>query len=169
MSAEIRWRALRADPPQTGTMFEPYLPSPIPDSWLKVRVLPTEMLSLEDVPGCYDDWLASRERSQSLPTCDRSNEAEPDDGPRCVDFDEETGRLRFVTRSGPPAPLEEFFRDLHEFTQWNGECPLLSWRPGDELWRFSSEPETWQHLAGRAGFVWLRAGKPHRVFCTIMN
>ncbi len=31
-------------------------------------------------------------------------------------------------------------------------------RPGDELWEFCSPPETWEHLAGRAGLALVRDG-----------
>jgi len=32
-------------------------------------------------------------------------------------------------------------------------------RPGDELWEFSSPPETWRMYMGRAGIVLVRKGK----------
>ncbi|MCB0022814.1 MAG: hypothetical protein KDD91_07240 [Caldilinea sp.] len=31
-------------------------------------------------------------------------------------------------------------------------------RPGDEIWRFATPPETWKAGAGRAGFVIVRDG-----------
>ena len=41
--------------------------------------------------------------------------------------------------------------------------------PGDELWTFSSPPETWQHLMGRAGIALVRNGKPIAHIVTMMN
>jgi len=41
--------------------------------------------------------------------------------------------------------------------------------PGDEIWTFSSPPETWQHLAGRAGLALVRKGVPIRTIVTVMN
>ena len=40
---------------------------------------------------------------------------------------------------------------------------------GDELWDFSSPPETWAHLAGRAGIALVRDGKVIRSLITMMN
>jgi hypothetical protein len=41
--------------------------------------------------------------------------------------------------------------------------------PGDELWTFSSPPDSWEHLAGRAGVALVRDGVPVRVIITMMN
>ena len=41
--------------------------------------------------------------------------------------------------------------------------------PGDELWTFSSPPETWAGLAGRGGVVLVRNGRPLRHFVTMKN
>jgi len=41
--------------------------------------------------------------------------------------------------------------------------------PGDEIWTFSSPPESWQDLAGRAGVALVRDGIPIRVVVTMMN
>ena len=30
--------------------------------------------------------------------------------------------------------------------------------PGDEIWYFSSDPESWRHLAGREGYALVRDG-----------
>jgi hypothetical protein len=40
---------------------------------------------------------------------------------------------------------------------------------GDELWYFCSPPESWQHLAGRAGIAIVRAGQIVDSFVTQMN
>jgi hypothetical protein len=40
---------------------------------------------------------------------------------------------------------------------------------GDEIWAFSSPPETWQMLAGRAGVALVRDGRPIGYVVTLMN
>ncbi len=40
---------------------------------------------------------------------------------------------------------------------------------GDELWRFNSGAESWQHLAGRAGYVVVRDGQQIAHLTTMMN
>lgn len=40
---------------------------------------------------------------------------------------------------------------------------------GDELWKFNSGKESWQHLAGRAGYVVVRHGQQVAHLTTIMN
>jgi hypothetical protein len=42
-------------------------------------------------------------------------------------------------------------------------------REGDELWEFSSPPDTWQNLCGRAGVAIVRHGKIVDSFVTVMN
>ena len=41
--------------------------------------------------------------------------------------------------------------------------------PGDEIWTFTSPPESWRDLAGRAGVALVRAGVPIKVVTTAMN
>ena len=41
--------------------------------------------------------------------------------------------------------------------------------PDDELWKFNSGKESWQHLAGRAGYVVLRKGQQVGHLTTVMN
>ncbi len=41
--------------------------------------------------------------------------------------------------------------------------------PGDELWTFSSPPESWVDLAGRAGIALVRKDVPIRTIVTKMN
>ena len=41
--------------------------------------------------------------------------------------------------------------------------------PGDELWTFSSPPESWADLAGRAGIALVRKDVPIRTIVTKMN
>ena len=41
--------------------------------------------------------------------------------------------------------------------------------PGDELWTFSSPPEDWSNLGGRAGIALFRAGRPVGHVITSMN
>jgi len=46
---------------------------------------------------------------------------------------------------------------------------LAQMQPGDELWEFSSSEESWQHLAGRAGFALVRNGEVVASIVTMMN
>ncbi len=41
--------------------------------------------------------------------------------------------------------------------------------PGDELWTFASPAGSWKALAGRAGIVLIRDGKPMSIITTRMN
>ena len=40
---------------------------------------------------------------------------------------------------------------------------------GDEIWKFSSPPETWEHLRGRAGICIVRDNKIVAHIVTLMN
>lgn len=42
-------------------------------------------------------------------------------------------------------------------------------QPGDEIWRFSSPIESWEHLAGRGGIALVRAGKVIATITTMMS
>jgi hypothetical protein len=42
-------------------------------------------------------------------------------------------------------------------------------QPGDKIVDFATAPDSWQHLAGRAGYVLVRHGKPVDTFVTMMN
>ena len=46
-------------------------------------------------------------------------------------------------------------------SQFDGEFAefLARWQDGDELWRYSSPPETWRALMGRGGVVLVRGGR----------
>ncbi|HLV81572.1 MAG TPA: hypothetical protein VKT32_14895 [Chthonomonadaceae bacterium] len=46
---------------------------------------------------------------------------------------------------------------------------LAQMRPGDQLWYFISPPDTWRHLAGRLGYVILRAGQQVAQMIIMMN
>jgi hypothetical protein len=41
--------------------------------------------------------------------------------------------------------------------------------PGDEIWYFASDPESWQHLAGREGYALVRDGDVIDALVTAMN
>jgi hypothetical protein len=41
--------------------------------------------------------------------------------------------------------------------------------PGDEIWEFSSPPESWACLAGRAGIALVRDGEVVELITTIMS
>jgi len=40
---------------------------------------------------------------------------------------------------------------------------------GDVVWRFSSPPDSWKYLAGRAGFALVRDGKIVHSFTRILS
>jgi hypothetical protein len=42
-------------------------------------------------------------------------------------------------------------------------------QPRDEVWSFSSPPESWRALSGRAGFALVRNGEPVRIMVTMLN
>jgi hypothetical protein len=42
-------------------------------------------------------------------------------------------------------------------------------QPGDQLWTFASKPDSWRHLAGRAGVALIRDGAAIAVITTLMN
>ena len=46
---------------------------------------------------------------------------------------------------------------------------LSTMEPGDELWNYSSPPESWKNLAGRAGIALVRRGKIIANITTLMN
>lgn len=65
-------------------------------------------------------------------------------------------------RLGPnPVP----FGFIHD--QWLALIARM--QPGDELWQFSSPPESWQHLCGRAGVALVRNGEVVDSITTAMN
>jgi hypothetical protein len=41
--------------------------------------------------------------------------------------------------------------------------------PGDEIWGFCSPPDSWQHLAGRAGYALVRDGQVIDCIVTMLN
>lgn len=51
--------------------------------------------------------------------------------------------------------------------QWEDLKALIL--PGDEIWNFCSPPESWEHLAGRAGVALVRDGVPIRTIVSMMN
>ena len=42
-------------------------------------------------------------------------------------------------------------------------------KPGDEIWTFSSPPETWEALMGRSGIALVRDGEIVQHIVTLMN
>jgi len=138
----------------------------IPSEWLKIRLLPSDLISLEQILPRYQTWLAiekvleASESEQGL----RYDE----DGIPIFYFDPKTGRTRFPVPPSERDPVDDLLADLNDLTGLIGECPLSSWQPGDELWRFSSDTDSWRS-AGRAGFVWLRNGQTHRIRYTVIS
>jgi hypothetical protein len=65
-------------------------------------------------------------------------------------------------RLGPdPVPFG-FIND-----QW--QALIAQMQPGDELWEWSTSPESWANLAGRAGIALVRNGEVIDSFMTAMN
>lgn len=74
----------------------------------------------------------------------------------------EKAHLVSSERLGPePVPFG------HMNAEWRAF--LSEMRPGDELWEFSSPPDTWKHLFGRAGIALVRDGRIGRCIVTRMN
>jgi hypothetical protein len=61
--------------------------------------------------------------------------------------------------------------ELKPFGYMSGQWESLkrAMRPGDELYRFTSSPESWKHLAGRAGIALVRDGEIVDTLVTMMN
>ena len=57
-------------------------------------------------------------------------------------------------------------RDLLQ-TEW--QMLKAKMLPGDEIWYFSSDPESWRHLAGREGYALVRDGDVIGAIVTGMN
>jgi len=62
-----------------------------------------------------------------------------------------------------PAPIPFGFQN----DKWR--ALLAEMREGDELWEFTSSPESWRNLAGRAGIALVRRGEVVRTIVTTMN
>jgi hypothetical protein len=53
------------------------------------------------------------------------------------------------------------------YADWQALRSLL--QPGDELWEFSTDQESWNGLAGRAGLCVVREGKAAGALITMLN
>ena len=60
----------------------------------------------------------------------------------------------------PPAQVRAILSFRDSWTRQAVHELAESMAPGDELWAFSSPPETWRNLMGRAGIVLVRRGNP---------
>ena len=67
--------------------------------------------------------------------------------------------------------VEKYPEAAKPFGFKHGEWEALKaqMRPGDQLWTFASPPESWKHLAGRAGIALVRDGKTIAVLLGAMN
>jgi hypothetical protein len=137
----------------------PRKPETIPKEWLRVQLLPSTLLPMNELAPRFLAWRAARKTQL---------EERDGDGIPVMRFDPASGR---VSTTGPftSEPLEQLLMDLAEFVGHQDVALFSSWRDGDELWRYSSDASSWAGLAGRAGFVWLRDGETHRVMCTTMS
>jgi hypothetical protein len=69
-------------------------------------------------------------------------------------------------RTGPRAAImSKPFAFLND--KW--ESLKARMQPGDELWTFSSSPQSWRDLAGRAGIALVRNGQIIERLVTMMN
>jgi hypothetical protein len=55
------------------------------------------------------------------------------------------------------------------FNNANWEALKAEMQPGDELWTYSSSPESWRQLAGRSGIALVRNGTPIKILPGLMN
>ncbi len=62
-----------------------------------------------------------------------------------------------------PAPVPFGFQN----DCWREMVSMMT--EGDELWEFCSPPESWEHLAGRAGIALVRDGEIVESIVTMMN
>ncbi len=69
------------------------------------------------------------------------------------------------------AEIESGFKQQRLAASWLEDWHALvdAMQPGDELWSFCSPPDSWQHLAGRAGFAVVRQGEVINTILTMMN
>lgn len=135
--------------------------SELPRDWLQTRLLPSDLIPMEELEFRFEKWLAAKEEASVEPIRDV-------DGNLNIYLDPITGVPRFGGAPVPPDPVDILVEAIHYFGRRSDNYPLKDWLLGDELWRFSSSPESWMGMVGRAGFVWLRAGKPHRVVVTMV-
>jgi hypothetical protein len=77
----------------------------------------------------------------------------------------------WLQRRTTVADVEAGFAHRPPVGRWLEDWRALvaAMRPGDELWEYCSSPESWQHLAGRAGYAVVREGEVVDGILTIMN
>jgi hypothetical protein len=85
---------------------------------------------------------------------------------RARDKYDATGQFRLI-RKLYPNPFARFFKRPFGFDTDNRLYAQML--PGDEIWMFSSRPEFWACLAGRAGVALVRDGKIVDSIITAMN
>ena len=84
-------------------------PDAIPPEWLKVRLLPTVLISPEELLARYQTWVAIEKAIKAIQL--ENEPSRDDDGNLLIYFDPETGRTRI------PVPLSE--RDVANlFASW---------------------------------------------------
>jgi hypothetical protein len=66
-----------------------------------------------------------------------------------------------LSGNGLVSPTSRFDASLAEL--------VVRWQENDELWRFSSPPETWQMMMGRGGIALVRDGRAISFIETIMH
>lgn len=68
-----------------------------------------------------------------------------------------------------PAQVEEFVAGIKPKFRTEWQKFISAALPGDSLWAFRSPRETWNDLAGRAGFAIVRNGKPVAALMTMIS
>lgn len=135
------------------------VPNPIPRDWLQRQLLPTDLVTLDELRRRYDAWTS--------PNQEQMRDAH---GMITMTVDMLTGRLLTPRIDGVPLdPVDELVADLHEFAEQSHLAVMDDWQHGDELWLFRSPRESWAAMAGRGGYVWLRGGRNHHAHCTVVN
>ena len=71
---------------------------------------------------------------------------------------------QFWRRTPTPPPAVPFG---NQHGEWKALVDLM--HDGDQLWTFTSPPETWQALAGRSGIALVRDGQIVGHHVTLMN
>jgi hypothetical protein len=72
-------------------------------------------------------------------------------------------------RRADPVPREWLKERVHVAIESEHDDTFGRLKPGDEIWRYCSPPESWKLLAGRSGSALVRKGKVNRSHLVLMN
>ena len=142
------------------------LPTPtVPLEWLRVRLLPTDLIAADELFPCFQIWRNGLEADREHRGSNQISN---------LYFDVNSGRASHVSSREETDPLNSLFYDLDEFCGLAGVDALQSLGARDEVWRFCSDPTDWESLAGRSGFTvvqrrFFRRRRVRTVFLTAMS